>query len=64
MIKKITVIEYEMCFVFLYGFVKNIFHSKKICRDMVENVYGLLVKYHLFLSDLNETHGLEVTLRK
>jgi len=31
---------------------------------MVKNVHGLLVKYHLFLSDLNELHGHEVTLRK
>jgi hypothetical protein len=31
---------------------------------MVKNVHGLLVKYHLFLSDLNETHGHDVTLRK
>jgi len=60
-----TVIDYEICVLIFYSALSKIFFIPRISvLDMVKNVHGLLVKYHLFLSDLNELHGHEVTLRK
>jgi hypothetical protein len=58
------VIEYKMCFDFLYKFVWNISHYKKFERDMIKIFIDRHVQYPLFSLYFNETWIFSTNLQK